>query len=51
MGQQWTGDKGKRRWFCDDCPRHFGTKRAALAHQIEWHSGAGDITRGAVQWG
>lgn len=45
----WTGGKGKRRWYCHDCPRHFGTKRAARAHQeLEAHFG---ITRGAVQWG
>ena len=46
---QWAGSKGKQRWFCDDCDRTFGLKRAVKAHQsIEGHTG---ITRGAVQWG
>lgn len=45
----WTGDKGKQRWFCRDCPKDFETRRALLAHQeIEDHDG---FARGAVQWG
>ena len=48
----WTGDKGKRRWFCHDCFRHFGTKRAAQTHQAEMLRGGRfhELTRGAVQW-
>ena len=50
MKQQWTGTKGKRRWFCGECGCSFGTQRAVRLHQeiLSAHKG---ITGGAVQWG
>ncbi len=55
MKQQWTGSKGKRRWFCGACGCSRATVKAIERHQDlmrrAFHQTHEGITKGAVQWG